>query len=104
MSVTYPHCDSLVLHAPTECRYCDRHPDWQHDREARGINFTGHNDPGKQPDPATVRRTQAVLEHSGEFANGYEVLSRWPGNVPQSLGEPLRTYFGDTPDSEYDDE
>lgn len=23
---TYPHCDSNVLHAPSECVYCDRCP------------------------------------------------------------------------------
>ena len=38
----YPHCDSRVLHAPSECDYCDGHPEWQELRKAWGIAFTGH--------------------------------------------------------------
>jgi hypothetical protein len=38
----FPHCDQRVLHAPGECEYCDRHPDWQALRKAWGIAFTGH--------------------------------------------------------------
>lgn len=81
--MTAPHCDDLVLHAPGECDVCDQYAfKAQQQRIAAGVNFTGHNDPGKQPDPATIRRTQAVLEHSGKFADGFEVLSRWGGNRP----------------------
>lgn len=38
----FPHCDQRVLHAPGECEYCDRHPQWQALRVAWGIAFTGH--------------------------------------------------------------
>lgn len=75
----YPHCDQLVLHAPGECIYCDKHPDWQQARIDNGINFTGHSDADKQPDPATIRRTQMLVEH-GEWGNGYDTLNQWPGN------------------------
>lgn len=40
--LTYPHCDSRVLHEPSECEYCDGHPEWQALRKAWGIAFTGH--------------------------------------------------------------
>lgn len=81
--MTAPHCDPYVLHAPTECDVCDQYAGKaQRQRIADGINFTGHFDADKQPDPASVRRTQMVLEKSGEFANGYEVLSRWSRNRP----------------------
>ena len=67
---TFPHCDMLVLHAPGECEYCDRHPDWQKLREAWGINFTGHHDEDKLTCPAELKRP-------------VEVINRWPGNTPQ---------------------
>lgn len=38
----FPHCDQRILHAPSECEYCDGHPEWQALREAWGIAFTGH--------------------------------------------------------------
>ncbi len=40
--VTPPHCDQSVLHAPGECSYCDRLPEWQALRRRWGIAFTGH--------------------------------------------------------------
>lgn len=68
---TFPHCDSAVLHAPSECEYCDRHPEWQHLRMSWGIAFTGHDPTGDQlPDPASVRRP-------------VEIINRWPGNRPK---------------------
>lgn len=65
----YPHCDMRVLHAPGECSYCDRHPDWQELREAWGINFTGHHDDKKLLCPA-------------EHIRPIETINRWGGNVP----------------------
>lgn len=62
-----PHCDQRILHAPGECRYCDEYPDWQEVREVQRINFTGHHDPDRAPDPA-------------EHARSLETIERWPGN------------------------
>ena len=63
-----PHCDGRVLHAPGECEFCDRHPDWQALRQLWGIAFTGYEPGDKElPDPAT-------------FARGLETVNRWPGN------------------------
>lgn len=47
--VQFPHCDSRVLHAPGECEFCDRHPDWQELRKSWGIAFTGHQPQGVLP-------------------------------------------------------
>lgn len=64
-----PHCDELVLHAPGECEICDKYaPQAQQQRITDGVNFTGHNDPNKQPCPAWVRRG----------AN----CQKWQGNAP----------------------
>jgi hypothetical protein len=69
-----PHCDSLVLHAPGKCRFCDMYADWQEERTAHGMNFTGEQDPSKFPDPAETRRPLPVIE-------------RWMGNVPKPAGD-----------------
>ncbi len=67
---TFPHCDSSVLHAPGECAYCDRHPEWQWLRGAWGIAFTGHvPEGGTQPCPSDARR-------------GTGAAHSWPGNQP----------------------
>lgn len=71
----FPHCDSRVLHAPGECEYCDRHPEWQELREAWGINFTGHhlvaNEYGSKylPCPSEANRPLSKI-------------NQWDGNVP----------------------
>lgn len=65
----FPHCDSDVLHAPRECKYCDRHPFAQLRRRINRINFTGHYDEGKAPCPSEVRRP-------------LERINQWGGNVP----------------------
>ena len=67
MATTFPHCDDLVVHAPGECRYCDRLPELQAARAASGANFTGHADPSKTACPSTSRRP-------------LETIERWPGN------------------------
>lgn len=69
----FPHCDSLVLHAPGECVYCDKQPTLQALRVELGINFTGHDDPDKEPCPAEKRRKR-------------ETINRWPGNVARPNG------------------
>ena len=49
----FPHCDPRILHAPRECDYCDKHPDWQALRTAWGIAFTGWTPEGTElPCPA----------------------------------------------------
>ncbi len=65
----FPHCDSLVLHAPGECVYCDMYPDAQAKRLVDGVNFTGHGE-----DPASAVRP-------------LEIINRWGGNVPRT--EPI---------------
>ena len=70
----FPHCDSNVLHAPSECEYCDHYPEEQENRIKNNINFTGHgNDPATDVRPLTT-------------------IYRWAGNVPKSKS--LREYLG----------
>jgi hypothetical protein len=71
----FPHCDSRILHAPTECNYCDRHPDWQELRQAWGINFTGHNlEANEYGTP--------FLPCPSEVARPLSNINQWDGNVP----------------------
>lgn len=54
---SFPHCDSRILHAPGECRFCDQDPHAQTLRQAWGIAFTGHPAPdGGLPCPADHAR------------------------------------------------
>lgn len=70
----FPHCDPRVLHKPSECQYCDQHPDWQELRLAQGVAFSGHKPkPGQTPCPAD----QAVFYgQRGDY-------NQWYGNVAQ---------------------
>jgi len=73
-SVQFPHCDTLILHSPGACAYCDRHPDWQQLRSAQGIAFSDDSDEkiakhNLIPCPSTFRRTR-------------DLRDRWGGNVP----------------------
>ncbi len=68
--MTYPHCDSNIVHFPGECDYCDMYPQLQAKRLMDRINFTGHNDPSLSPCPADKTR-------------GHETYNKWPGNRPQ---------------------
>lgn len=69
---TIPHCDCRVLHAPSECVYCDKHPDWQTLRQVWGIAFTGYEpDQNELPDPAT-------------HARGLDTVNKWHGNRAQT--------------------
>ena len=36
----FPHCNPEVLHAPSECHYCDHYPTRQAIRQASGTPFT----------------------------------------------------------------
>lgn len=71
---TAPHCDGDVLHAPSECQYCDEFPDRQAQRVKDKVNFTGHHDPSKKPCPAEVRRD-------------LDTINKWPGNRPSLAGD-----------------
>lgn len=68
----FPHCDSLVLHAPGACVYCDKYPEKQDERIRNTTAFTGEEaERFGLPCPATVRRS-------------LEVINLWPGNRPVS--------------------
>jgi hypothetical protein len=71
-----PHCDQSVLHAPSECQYCDQHPDWQALRITWGVAFTGHRpnkDGAKTPCPS-------------DYIRGIGGAHTWPGNAPKPKG------------------
>lgn len=74
----FPHCDQRVLHAPSECEFCDMHPEWQALRQGWGIAFTGHPPADDQmPCPADwARPPGSESDHR-----------RWPGNRPDGYGE-----------------
>lgn len=64
-----PHCDQRILHAPGECEYCDKHPDWQALRLAWGIAFTNYKPEGKElPCPAMHARGKTVNAWGGNVA------------------------------------
>ena len=75
-----PHCDGLVLHAPSTCQFCDTHPDWQALRVVWGINFTGEEDPKKHPCPSTAVRP-------------VDRVHAWPGNRPKAPDAPGRSVY-----------
>ena len=69
-TITFPHCDQRVLHAPGECQHCDMHPQWQELRQAWGICFTGYEPEAKElPCPA-------------DFARPGGLCQVWSGNKP----------------------
>lgn len=75
MMTSFPHCDARILHAPSECAFCDEHPLWQELREVWGIAFTGHAPAGGQMAcPADAARPQGS---PGDHR-------RWGGNKPTS--------------------
>lgn len=66
----FPHCDQRILHAPTECKYCDKHRDWQELRTAWGIAFTGYEPEGKElPCPADHARGSNHTRWGGNQAS-----------------------------------
>jgi hypothetical protein len=75
----FPHCDPRILHAPTECPYCDKYDDWQELRRLWGIAFTGHEPTDDQlPCPAdSARPPGSASDHR-----------QWGGNRPGGYGSP----------------
>jgi hypothetical protein len=70
----FPHCDARILHAPGECAFCDKHPDWQYLRQIWDIAFTGYTPEGTElPCPA-------------DHARG-DSHTKWRGNVAYKDGE-----------------
>ena len=71
----FPHCDQRILHAPGDCEYCDKHPDWQALRVAWGICFTGWRPDGDElPCPA-------------DYARG-DNHTKWGGNIAKPKDKP----------------
>lgn len=71
---TIPHCDSRILHDPSDCEYCDR-PEWQNKRRELGIASTGcFPNPGEIPCPADADRPPG----------GTSDHRRWYGNMAYS--------------------
>lgn len=66
----FPHCDSYVLHAPGECRYCDHYPERQAKRVELGVAFTGQAPKEDQ------------IQCPSELLRPAAVIHRWPGNRP----------------------
>lgn len=76
----FPHCDARVLHAPTECEYCDMHENWQTFRTGMGIAFTGH-----EPRSDEVACPADAARPPGSPSDH----RHWGGNKPTgSLGDP----------------
>lgn len=75
-NIQFPHCDSLILHTPGVCQYCDRHPDWQALRSAQGIAFSDM--------PEDIRREHGLLPCPSTYRRPAEVRDRWYGNVPKA--------------------
>jgi hypothetical protein len=73
----YPHCDHRILHAPNECVFCDKHPDWQEERVKNNINFTNEKDPNKLPCPAEAARGDAVNYWGGNRPTTQEDLDKF---------------------------
>ena len=66
----FPHCDQRILHAPGECVYCDKHPEWQQLRQVWGITFTGYEPESEKETlcPAMKARPEAYNKWSGNVA------------------------------------
>lgn len=89
----FPHCDSRVLHAPNECQYCDRHPEWQELRKTWGISFTGHS--YKNNKLAKDEYGDTLQPCPAEAARGMESINGWGGNVAMTEIEKEREKYYD---------
>jgi hypothetical protein len=97
----FPHCDSRILHAPGECKYCDMRPDWQELRTQWMIAFTGHNPKnGESECPADrCRPPESSADHrrwgGNKPTSAYEHPSEWPEETFAS-----RVFYGEPEDRE----
>jgi hypothetical protein len=82
LNETYPHCDPRVLHAPSECEYCDMHANWQQERLQSGVLFTNdeRNKPLIEAFLTTGRFEGDLLPCPGMLARG-DAIKLWGGNV-----------------------
>lgn len=83
----FPHCDSRVLHAPGECEYCDKHPEWQELRNMWNIAFTGHSYDKNGKPAITDEYRGPVQPCPAEAARGMESVNSWQGNIPMNSGD-----------------
>lgn len=83
-SLQAPHCDSDILHAPGECAYCDRRPEWQALRMLWGIAFTGHQPKIHGSGPAAWHE----IACPSDIRRPGSVAARWPGNVARLQAGP----------------
>jgi hypothetical protein len=103
----FPHCDSRILHAPSECEYCDRHPEWQELREAWGIAFTGHPPRAGLPrcrEPMTAYGRAARCEQPAGHEDDHLPYPAWdlmpcPADAarPQDASNDHRRWGGNKP-------
>jgi hypothetical protein len=80
----FPHCDERVLHAPSECEYCDRHPDWQALRDTWRVAFTGH--------PPAEGETACPSDATRGLAGAHV----WGGNRPYVAGGVVPSWWNTT--------
>jgi len=74
-----PHGDRRILHAPGECRYCDKFEDWQALRQLWGIAFTGYTPEGTElPCPADHAREREQPK-KGEVVPASKAAQGYPG-------------------------
>jgi len=73
---TIPHCDSRILHAPTECVYCAERTDLRHARLRLRIQFSGHEPTEQLPYRCPADWSVRLRERSD--------YNEWPGNVARS--------------------
>jgi hypothetical protein len=80
MDLQFPHCDAKVLHAPGECVYCDRRPEWQELRKAWGIAFTGQKNATRKAWVDGELKDVPALTCPSEIDRPLETINAWPGN------------------------
>jgi hypothetical protein len=74
----FPHCDQRVLHAPTQCKFCDLYPHLQELRMAWGICFTGTAATEFKADTWTN-----LLPCPSDYNRGLGGAHAWYGNSPK---------------------
>jgi hypothetical protein len=86
----YPHCDDLILHAPSLCWACDLYPERQALRIDMGIAFTGQA-VGEAYSTAEVSALGALLHAQlpcpAEASRPLETIERWGPNVARTQEE-----------------